>query len=43
MHAKLSKDTILYLSKNMTLTELDITGGFVGAFGAKCLGEALSR
>ena len=44
MHAKLSKETILHVAKNMTgLTELDVTGGFVGAFGAKCLAEALSR
>lgn len=44
VHAKLSRDTISHLASNMVgLTDLDITGGFVGAFGAKCLSDALSK
>ena len=43
VHAKLSRETILHLSQNMSgLTSLDISGAFVGAYGAQCLANSLS-
>ena len=43
VHAKLSKDTITVLSQNLNgLLSLDITGAFVGAYGAQIFSRALS-
>jgi len=42
VHAKLHKDTIRHLANNMYgLTSLDISGGFVGADGARMLADNL--
>mmetsp|Transcript_21497 Transcript_21497/g.40434 ORF Transcript_21497/g.40434 Transcript_21497/m.40434 type:complete len:851 (+) Transcript_21497:251-2803(+) len=44
VHAKLCKETITILSSNLHgLVNLDISGGFVGAYGAQCIGKALLR